>query len=50
MTRKKITDEAMLKSVATFALDNIGNLLSSNNIANTMIKDGRDINVRTVEK
>lgn len=50
MTRKSITDEAMLRSVATFALDNIGNLLSSNNIANTMISDGRQINVRTVEK
>lgn len=50
MTRKKITDEFMLKSVATFALDNIGNLVSPNNIANTMINNGRDINVRTVEK
>jgi hypothetical protein len=50
MTRKGITDEAMLKSVATFALDNIANLLSTNSIANTMISDGRNINVRTVEK
>ena len=50
MTRKNISDEAMLKSVASFALDNIGNLLSVNNIANTMINDGRSINVRTVEK
>jgi hypothetical protein len=50
MARKKIADEAMLKSVATFALDNIGNLVSPNNIANTMISDGREINVRTVEK
>lgn len=50
MIRKGITDESMLKSVATFALDNIGNLLSSNNIANTMTSDGRSINVRTVEK
>ena len=50
MIRKGITDEAMLKSVATFALDNIGNLLSSNNIANTMTSDGRTINIRTVEK
>jgi len=48
--RKGISDESMLKSVATFALDNIGNLLSSNNIANTMTSDGRNINVRTVEK
>lgn len=50
MIRKGITDESMLKSVAAFALDNIGNLLSSNNIANTMTSDGRSINVRTVEK
>ncbi len=50
MIRKGITDESMLKSVATFALDNIGNLLSSNNIANTMTSDGRSINVRTVER
>ena len=50
MTRKKIQDETMLRSVANFAMDNIGNLLSINNIANTMTNDGRDINVRTVER
>lgn len=50
MTRKKISDEFMLKSVANFAMDNIGNLVSTNNIANTMINNGRNINVRTVEK
>lgn len=50
MIRKGIADESMLKSVANFALDNVGNLLSSNNIANTMTSDGRSINVRTVEK
>ena len=50
MIRKNINDESMLKSVAIFALDNIGNLLSTNNIANTMISNGRPINVRTVEK
>ncbi len=50
MTRKGISDEAMLKSVATFALDNISNLVSSNNIANTMASNGRPINVKTVEK
>lgn len=50
MTRKKITDETMVKSVANFAMDNIGNLLSINNIANTMTNDGRKINVRTIEK
>ena len=50
MIRKSISDESMLKSVATFAIDNIGNLLSANNIANTMTSSGRSINVRTVEK
>ena len=50
ITRKKITDESMLKSVANFTMDNIGNLVSTNNIANAMISDGRSINVRTVEK
>ena len=50
MTRKKIQDESMLRSVANFIMDNIGNLVSTNNIANTMLNDGRDINVRTVER
>ena len=50
MVRKKISDETVLKSVANFALDNIGNLLSANSIANILTSDGRAINVRTVEK
>jgi len=50
MVRKNISDESILKSVANFALDNIGNLLSANSIANTLTSDGRSINVRTVEK
>lgn len=50
MTRKSIVDESMLKIVANFAMDNIGSLISTNNIANTMTSDGRPINVRTVEK
>ena len=50
MTRKKIQDETMLRSVANFVMDNVGNLVSVNNIANTMASDGRDINVRTVER
>ncbi len=50
MTRKKITDETMLRSVANFAMDNIGNLVSINNIASTLASDGRDINVRTIER
>ena len=50
MTRKNITDESMLRSVADFAMDNVGNLVSINNIANTMTSDGRKMNVRTVER
>ena len=50
MSRKKIQDETLLRNVANFAMDNIGNLLSTNNIANTMLSDGKDINVRTVER
>ena len=49
LLRKKIQDESMLKSVDYFTLDNIGNLVSTNNITNTMISNGRKINVRTVE-
>ncbi len=50
MIRKNITSESMLKSVANFALDNIGNLTSANTIANTLTSDGRTINSRTVER
>ena len=50
MTRKNIQDETALKNIAYFAIDNIGNLLSKNNIANTMINDGTKINVKTVER
>ena len=50
MTRKKIQDLSMLKSVANFTLDNIGNLLSINNIVNTMSNDGRNINANIIKK
>lgn len=50
ITRKKIQDETMLRNVANFAMNNIGSLVSTNNIANTMISNGKDINVRTVER
>lgn len=50
MIRKGISDELMLKSVSNYVLDNVGNLLSTNNIANTMTSAGRKINVRTIEK
>lgn len=50
VSRKKITDTIMLKSVLRFVFDNIGSLLSSKKIADTMISDGRKIDTKTVEK
>lgn len=49
VTRKKISDPAMLESVVEFMFDNIGNLCSSTKIANTMTSKGRKISVPTVE-
>ena len=40
----------MLKDVVKFMFDNIGNLCSSTNIANTITSNGRKISVPTVEK
>ncbi|MCI9597244.1 MAG: ATP-binding protein [Firmicutes bacterium] len=48
--RKKITDTMMLKSILRFVFDNIGSLLSSKKIADTMTSSGRKIDVKTVEK
>ena len=48
--RKEISDIAMLKDVIRFMFDNVGNLCSSTNIANTMTSNGRKISVPTVEK
>ena len=48
--RKEIADISMLKDVIKFMFDNIGNLCSSTNIANTMTSNGRKISVPTVEK
>ncbi len=49
ISRKKIQDVMMLKSVLRFLLDNIGNQLSTKKISDTMTSNGRSINVRTVE-
>lgn len=49
VTRKKISDPSMLQSVVEFLFDNIGNLCSSNKIANSMTSAGRKISVPTVE-
>ena len=49
-SRKKIVDIAMLESVTRFMFDNIGNILSTKKIADTMTSAGRKIDVKTVEK
>lgn len=49
VTRKKISDPAMLQSVVEFMFDNIGNICSSTKIANSMTSQGRKISVPTVE-
>lgn len=47
--RKKIADTVMLRTVAKFMFDNIGNCLSIKKIADTLTSDGRSISVHTVE-
>jgi len=48
--RLKVSDVMMLESVAKFVFDNIGSLLSTSKIANTMTSEGRKIDQKTVEK
>ena len=50
VSRKKITDTMMLKSILRFVFDNIGSPLSSKKIADTMTSDGRKIDAKTVEQ
>lgn len=50
VSRNKITDVMMLKSILRFIFDNIGNPLSSKKIADTMASNGRKIDVKTIEK
>lgn len=50
VSRKKITDTMMLKSILRFVFDNIGRPLSSKKIADTMTSDGRKIDAKTVER
>ena len=50
VNRKKITDTMMLKSVLKFVFENIGSIISSKKIADTMTSAGRKIDVKTVEK
>ncbi len=49
VARTRITDTGMLESVIRFMFDNIGNICSSNKIANTMTSEGRKISAHTVE-
>ncbi len=49
MARKNFQDMQMLQSIINFMLDNIGNLFSTNKIADTMTSNGRKISVHTVE-
>lgn len=49
ITRGKFPDVDMLKSVLKFCFDNVGNLFSTNKIANTMTSAGRKISANTVE-
>ena len=49
MARKNFQDMRMLQSIINFMLDNIGNLYSTNKIADTMTSNGRKISVHTVE-
>lgn len=49
MARKNFQDMQMLQSIVNFMLDNIGNMYSTNKIADTMTSGGRKISVHTVE-
>lgn len=50
ISRKKVSDIMMLESVIRFVFDNIGNLMSTKKISDTMTSDGRKVDVKTVEK
>lgn len=50
VSRHKVSDVMMLESVVRFVFHNIGNLLSTSKIANTMTSNGRKIDQKTVEK
>lgn len=50
VARQKISDVFMLESLIRFMFDNIGNIVSTRKIADTMTGDGRSISVHTVER
>lgn len=49
VARHRIADAGLLESVIRFMFDNIGNMCSATNIANTMTSNGRKISAPTVE-
>ena len=49
ISRKKITDTSMLRSISEFMFSSIGNILSVKKIADTLTSNGRSISVHTVE-
>ena len=50
VARLKVSDVMMLESLTRFVFQNIGNLMSTSKIANTMTSEGRKIDQKTVEK
>ena len=50
MQRKAIADPGLLESVARFLFDNIGSLVSTKKIADTLTSLGRKVDVKTVGK
>ena len=50
MQRRRFTDPLMLDSIIRFMFDNIGNMVSSKSIADTLTSHGRKIDVKTVER
>lgn len=50
VARYKISDVMMLESVVQFIFDNIGNLLSTKKLTDTMVSKGRKISDKTIEK
>ena len=50
MSRKQIYDLVTLQTISKFMFDNIGNITSSNKIADTMTSEGKDISYHTVNK
>jgi len=50
VARQRVSDVMMLESIIKFVFDNIGNLLSSSKIANTLTSSGQKVDQRTAEK